>query len=60
MRKEAIMQKQIECNKAQAMCPRCHGLLETNFNESFAEGTVILQCQKCEQFYELKPFKVSQ
>ena len=55
-----IMQKQTESNKAQAMCPRCHGLLETNFNESFAEGTVILQCQKCEQFYELKPFKVSQ
>ena len=58
--KETIMQKQIECNQAQAMCPRCHGLLETNFKVSATECTVILQCQKCKELYELTPFKVSQ
>ena len=60
MRKETTMEKQIECNKAQAMCPRCHGLLETNVKVSATECTVILQCQKCKELYELTPFKVSQ
>ena len=50
------MEKQIESNKVQAMCPRCHGLLETNVKVSAAELSVILQCQKCEQFYYLTPF----
>ena len=53
------MEKQIESNKVQAMCPRCHGLLETNVKVSATECTVILQCQKCKELYELTPFKVS-